>query len=1118
MANWNTLKTAVTNAINANGNQAITGQLLQNVLNNIITNVGENATFAGIATPTTNPGAPDGPVFYFATTAGTYPNFNGIEVSKGEASILLWNDGAWSKKDTGFATPEISQIVLKYELAKHININGVFSGAVSNLYRATKEYYPVVEGETYITNVWVAYNYYIAFYDRNKKFISTIQKTSSKRKEEWEFIVPENACYIRFSDTYATSTDEYPIYYRAKTATSTTELILKNERNINDVEYKRYSSLQVGVEKAFDVDWESGEDVEDIQTINGLYTFNIKNVNDSPDVASFGNTYVFTLSVNGYTELSPKIFFSERPSPFNAMYRNIAIFDTNGNLVYAFKSGVPNQAYYLTVPHGTWTIQVVSHNPVKLNCSAKNAKAMIEKGYLGSVNSFVDQSHINRVLVGSFLTEESATLIEREVSWTAYDSTIHTDKYAYFNNGEATIELTENTLVNAILTNTGNSTIKLGVRLGPNPDWSKEIAVKFIDIAPGKTDVVSFNSKDWEKSANYSQGIKVRCNVAIYNSGETALPAPTEPGSVKLQVTYNQSYIYANRARKSEEADFAKIAGEAELAKKSIISNQAASSTNAGWAVGAFSNNAIFRDEIQKSQSEGYKEGAITLENLDYRTVHLITNFTIDEVGSAYRGIYWKIEYNSLEDLKGIWILYNNYAGYNTVRLSSGIKDWGPGEKDVIQLGGSSVVGSKSSFDFYTSIMNYKKVQEELGEESKWTGILETQGYLYFVLVKYHSSGLSTPFEDTLTLDHIPEYRRVIATELTDELVDELKNELSTKKIQVTNWGDSLTAGAGRYKHRHQETFLNALKAKGFETDLTASSNITYSIMMQKLLGNKYNVTNCGVGGENINTIAARLGANVVYANEAFVLPKDTSAVQIGNHLLKLKSSWGSIVSPLLQGAGNSVNPCYVQGIECTLKWTSSNYADTTGLYTIQRNSEGDRAINFSDKTPIILGGSKLYRNTEIAVLWCWQNGGYSSNDELIGKLDKMIAHINTKNYVIVGLHTGNAVSRAEQEELLASKYGDKFFNWREYVSSNALYDFGITPTTDLELTEAQTAGGVISDEAAMNEGSLPMSLWSAYIGDDLGATSNDKTHLTAVGYGILGYKLVERFRNLGYI
>lgn len=97
MANWTILKEAIASVIKTNGNQEITGQLLQNALNNIITNVGENATFAGIATPTTNPGTPDGPVFYIATTAGSYSNFGSLEVSKGETAILQRNNGTWTK-------------------------------------------------------------------------------------------------------------------------------------------------------------------------------------------------------------------------------------------------------------------------------------------------------------------------------------------------------------------------------------------------------------------------------------------------------------------------------------------------------------------------------------------------------------------------------------------------------------------------------------------------------------------------------------------------------------------------------------------------------------------------------------------------------------------------------------------------------------------------------------------------------------------------------------------------------------------------------------------------------------------------------------------------------------
>uniref|UniRef100_UPI0026E96F83 hypothetical protein n=1 Tax=Megamonas hypermegale TaxID=158847 RepID=UPI0026E96F83 len=103
MANWSTLKAAIANIIKTNGNKEITGQLLQNALNNIVSSVGENSTFAGIAIPATNPGVPDGNVFYLATEAGIYSNFNGIEITDGEAVILEWR-GSWLKKTSGFST------------------------------------------------------------------------------------------------------------------------------------------------------------------------------------------------------------------------------------------------------------------------------------------------------------------------------------------------------------------------------------------------------------------------------------------------------------------------------------------------------------------------------------------------------------------------------------------------------------------------------------------------------------------------------------------------------------------------------------------------------------------------------------------------------------------------------------------------------------------------------------------------------------------------------------------------------------------------------------------------------------------------------------------------------
>lgn len=102
MGNYEQLKQAVSDVIKTNGKQEITGAILQNTLLTIISTVGNNATFAGIATPDTNPSTPDENIFYLATTKGKYVNFGGIEVNN-EAVILQNKNNTWKKKATGIA-------------------------------------------------------------------------------------------------------------------------------------------------------------------------------------------------------------------------------------------------------------------------------------------------------------------------------------------------------------------------------------------------------------------------------------------------------------------------------------------------------------------------------------------------------------------------------------------------------------------------------------------------------------------------------------------------------------------------------------------------------------------------------------------------------------------------------------------------------------------------------------------------------------------------------------------------------------------------------------------------------------------------------------------------------
>lgn len=130
MANFSALKTAIQNAIKQNGNEEITGDVLQQILLSIVSTMGDGAintieqnlsneattrqgadtqlqnainaikakidngyVYAGIATPSTTPVS--GKVFYIATAAGTYTNFGGQVLTQG-INILRYNGSSWS--------------------------------------------------------------------------------------------------------------------------------------------------------------------------------------------------------------------------------------------------------------------------------------------------------------------------------------------------------------------------------------------------------------------------------------------------------------------------------------------------------------------------------------------------------------------------------------------------------------------------------------------------------------------------------------------------------------------------------------------------------------------------------------------------------------------------------------------------------------------------------------------------------------------------------------------------------------------------------------------------------------------------------------------------------------
>lgn len=113
MGNYEQLKKAIADVIKTNGNKEITGAIMQRTLISIVNNLGSNAQFAGVAVPSTVPADTDGSVFYLASTQGTYPNFNNIEVDASEMAVFTKNTaGTWVKTSLPIQHPTIKKPLL----------------------------------------------------------------------------------------------------------------------------------------------------------------------------------------------------------------------------------------------------------------------------------------------------------------------------------------------------------------------------------------------------------------------------------------------------------------------------------------------------------------------------------------------------------------------------------------------------------------------------------------------------------------------------------------------------------------------------------------------------------------------------------------------------------------------------------------------------------------------------------------------------------------------------------------------------------------------------------------------------------------------------------------------
>ena len=109
MNKYDALKNAIKNVIKNNGRQEITGDILQNILVRFVDTFGSDYNIKGLADANQMPDT-SAKCIYFATESGSYRNYGGLELHKGEVAMLVFDGGGWNKvllvDTSGFVSSE----------------------------------------------------------------------------------------------------------------------------------------------------------------------------------------------------------------------------------------------------------------------------------------------------------------------------------------------------------------------------------------------------------------------------------------------------------------------------------------------------------------------------------------------------------------------------------------------------------------------------------------------------------------------------------------------------------------------------------------------------------------------------------------------------------------------------------------------------------------------------------------------------------------------------------------------------------------------------------------------------------------------------------------------------
>lgn len=326
-------------------------------------------------------------------------------------------------------------------------------------------------------------------------------------------------------------------------------------------------------------------------------------------------------------------------------------------------------------------------------------------------------------------------------------------------------------------------------------------------------------------------------------------------------------------------------------------------------------------------------------------------------------------------------------------------------------------------------------------------------------------------FITTKLYNEIPLFHNVIrigAPVLDIDIAHEIGEN---KKYTINCWGDSLT-----------------------------DQNTWEPCLSQKLSANNINniVNNYGIVGEATDFICCRIGTFPIYTDKEIIINGNSTfdsapfvfidnngqeqTYDIGNS--NIRSDRGTSIFHLENDF--TVNVSFSNGKLALSHITGATkkFPKGTIVYpdSIKHANVGDINIFFI--------GTNGFRNGD----GCPKTKDIIAN--IIDSIKKSIRYCGSDKYLVIGIYSDDARSislRDYWDEEFRKTFGNKLIDFRKYVISNGLTDFGLTPTAE--------------DNEAIALGNVPPQL---QIGD--------KFHLNDQGGKILAELIYKRIFALGYL